>query len=157
MGCSSSKSETNETNITLPAFNTDVQEEQQIRILSEMLVNENKGDFRTFYKVEETIGEGSYGKVYKVKQRTSNKVYAMKLIRKDIETEESNKSFLNEIYILRKLDHPNILKIYEFFSDQKYWYFIMDYLPKGDLFTEICNMEYYDEYCKSILSKKRSD
>ena len=48
MGCSNSKSETNETNITLPAFNTEVLEEQQIRILSEMLVNENKGDFRKF-------------------------------------------------------------------------------------------------------------
>ncbi len=154
MGCSNSKSETNETNITLPAFNTEVLEEQQIRILSEMLVNENKGDFRKFYKVEETLGEGSYGKVYKVKQRTSNKVYAMKLIRKDIESEESNKSFLNEIYILRKLDHPNILKIFEFFSDQKYWYFIMDYLPKGDLFTEICNMKYYDEYLTAKIMKQ---
>ena len=88
MGCSNSKSETNETNITLPAFNTDVLEEQQIRILSEMLVNENKGDFRKFYKVEETLGEGSFGKVYKVKQRTVNKEYAMKLIRKDIEWEK---------------------------------------------------------------------
>jgi len=154
MGCSNSKDETNETNITLPAFNTDVQEEQQIRILSEMLVNENKGDFRNFYKVEETLGEGSYGKVYKVKQRITNKTYAMKLIRKDIETEESNKNFLNEIYILRKLDHPNILKIFEFFSDQKYWYFIMDYLPEGDLYTEITKMEYYDDYLTAKIMKQ---
>ena len=47
----------------------------------------------------------------------------MKLVTKN--SESDNNYFLNEIYILRKLDHPNILKIYEYFSNEKYWYFIM--------------------------------
>ena len=95
-----------------------VTDEEEILIFSEMLVNENKGDVLKFYVPMETIGEGSFGKVFKVKQRSTGHTFAMKLVSKN--SESGNKNFLNEIYILRKLDHPNILKIYEYFSNEKY-------------------------------------
>ena len=55
----------------------------------------------------EKIGEGSIGKVFKVKQRSTSHTFAMKLVTKNSESGKNN--FLNEIYILIKLDHPNIL------------------------------------------------
>ena len=129
-----------------------VTDEEEILIFSEMLVNENKGDVLKFYVPMETIGEGSFGKVFKVKQRSTGHTFAMKLVSKN--SESGNKNFLNEIYILRKLDHPNILKIYEYFSNEKYWYFVMEYVSGGELYEQICNMQYYDEHTTAIIMKQ---
>ena len=126
-------------------------DEEEILIFSEMLVNENKGDVLQYYVPIETIGEGSFGKVFKVKQRSTGHTFAMKLVSKDT---QNNKYFLNEINILRKLDHPNILKIYEYFSNEKYWYFVMEYVSGGELYEKICDMQFYDENKAAIIMKQ---
>ena len=126
-------------------------DEEEILIFSEMLVNENKGDVLKYYVPIETIGEGSFGKVFKVKQRSTGHTFAMKLVSKDT---QNNKYFLNEINILRKLDHPNILKIYEYFSNEKYWYFVMEYVSGGELYEKICDMQFYDENKAAIIMKQ---
>lgn len=41
-------------------------------------------------------------------------------------TEEDEKMLLNEIDILKDLDHPNIVKMYEFFQDEKRYYIITE-------------------------------
>ena len=120
-----------------------------------MLVNENKGDVSHYYIPMQTIGQGSFGKVFKVKQKVTGNIFAMKLINKNTEVNNSeNKNFLNEIYILRQLDHPNILKVFEYFSNQKYWYFVMEYVSGGELYDKICQMNYYDEYKAAIIMKQ---
>jgi calcium-dependent protein kinase len=158
MGCSCTNTKVNEEeddhrNYTT-SYNTDIHEEHQIKILSEMLVNENKDDFNKHYILIETLGEGSFGKVYKVKQRTTNMTYAMKLVKKHQNIQSGQKNFLNEIYILRKLDHPNILNIFEYFSNEKYWFFVMEYCRGGDLYEKICEMKYYDEATAANIIKQ---
>jgi len=177
MGCSSDKcgltktltrnknnQEENDLNISEPnlKLNENVTNEDQILIYSEMLVNENKEDVLKYYVPMETIGQGSYGKVFKVRHRTTGKTYAMKLIEKNStnnnntnnNNNKSSKNFLNEIYILRKLDHPNILKVYEYFSNEKYWYFVMEYLSGGELYDRIVDMQYYDESTAAHIMKQ---
>ena len=129
--------------------------EEDILILSKMLVNENKGDVSHYYTPIQTIGQGSFGKVFKVKQKVTGNIFAMKLVNKDTELNNSeNKNFLNEIYILRQLDHPNILKVYEYFSNEKYWYFVMEYVSGGELYEKICDMQFYDENKAAIIMKQ---
>jgi len=41
-------------------------------------------------------------------------------------TEEDERMLINEINILRDLDHPNIVKMYEFFQDEKRYYIITE-------------------------------
>ena len=161
MGCSNSgtineikNKEEEKQETTINEFNTHIQNEQQIKILSEMLVGEHKGNFFYFYILTKTIGEGSFGKVYKVRQRSTNKLFAMKLVKKDNKFQDGKKDFLNEIYILRKLDHPNILKIFEFFTDKKYFYFIMDYLSGGDLYSHIIKLEHYTEVLAAKIMRQ---
>ena len=55
----------------------------------------------------------------------------MKIIRKD--NLESAKDFLNEIDILKTVDHPNVLKYYEYFEDKNYYYIITEYCSGGEV------------------------
>ena len=52
-------------------------------------------------------------------------------------TPEEEKSFKYEINILKKLDHPNIIKLYEIFEDKNRYYLIQELCKGGELFDEI--------------------
>lgn len=57
------------------------------------------------------IGQGTYSSVYKARDLTNNKVVALKRVRFDNMDPESVKFMAREILILRRLDHPNIIKL----------------------------------------------
>lgn len=46
-----------------------------------------------------------------------------------------------EVDILTKLDHPNIVKYYETYIDEKYIYLVMEYIGGGELFQKIAEQE----------------
>ena len=46
-----------------------------------------------------------------------------------------------EVAILTKLDHPNIVKYYETYVDEKYIYLVMEYIDGGELFEKIAKQE----------------
>lgn len=61
----------------------------------------------------------------------------MKIIKKkNIIKEEEDKLFA-EMNILKKLDHPNILKLYELYEDSKHFYLITELCTGGELFDKI--------------------
>ena len=57
----------------------------------------------------------------------------MKVIDKNNEEEYSDEEILNEINILKKIDHPNIMKIFEFYSTPTTYYLILEFCEGGDL------------------------
>jgi len=61
------------------------------------------------------LGDGLYGTVYKARHRETGVVRAVKAINKSKSKVHNMQDLLNDVEILKKLDHPNILKIYEFF------------------------------------------
>lgn len=52
-------------------------------------------------------------------------------------SKEEEESFKYEIGILKKLDHPNILKLYEVFQDDKRYFIVTELCKGGELFDEI--------------------
>ncbi|KAL8126779.1 hypothetical protein AgCh_013897 [Apium graveolens] len=64
----------------------------------------------TFEKLEK-IGQGTYSNVYKARDLLHKKVVALKRVRFDNLDRESVKFMAREILILRRLDHPNIIKL----------------------------------------------
>ncbi|GFZ05660.1 protein kinase superfamily protein [Actinidia rufa] len=64
----------------------------------------------TFEKLDK-IGQGTYSSVYKARDLTHKKVVALKRVRFDNMDPESVKFMAREILILRRLDHPNIIKL----------------------------------------------
>ena len=117
------------------------------------------GTNNTFYDYHKIklLGQGSFGTVYLVKNKKLNNNFAMKIIEKSSNDEEKEDEIKNEINILRKLDHPNILKINDFFSTKKEYFLITEFCPEGELFYEIKNFAPFEEplagwYMKQILS-----
>ena len=87
------------------------------------------------YFREKILGSGSFGTVYLVKHRELHKYFAMKVIQKNPHINEEN--LLNEIALLKKMDHPNILKILDFFSLKMEYNIITEFCQEGELYKEI--------------------
>ena len=53
--------------------------------------------------------------------------------------QKEKEMLMNEINNIKILDHPNILKMYEFFEDANRYYIVIEHSGGGDLYTEISN------------------
>ena len=83
------------------------------------------------------MGTGLYGEVRRCKNSKSNVIRAVKILRKDKLDEFEIQRFTHEIEMLKRLDHPNILKLYEFYEDPKRYYLVTGLCTGGELFDEI--------------------
>jgi calcium-dependent protein kinase len=113
------------------------QEEMKLCVLSQTLIKEEKGDPSKKYKILKRLGDGSYGTVYSVVNNQTGIYAAMKKIEKLKENEIDDLEIKNEIDILKKLDHPNIVKIYEFYNTLTDFYIVTEYCKKGELYSYI--------------------
>ena len=92
------------------------------------------------YKIEGTIGEGNYGKVKYATHIIAKQPVAIKFINKNrLIRGGDTERIQNEMKIISGLNHPNILKAFEIFEDDLYYYIVMERPEKGDLFNYICN------------------
>ena len=93
------------------------------------------------YEVLEKLGNGGYAKVYRVKNKKTGEIRACKQLSKlDIVNLEK---FQREMEILKKIDHPNIIKLYEIYQSKNHYYLVMEECKGGELFDKI--IEHTDE------------
>ena len=108
-----------------------------------------KGDTIENYQKIKRIGKGSYGSVFKVMKKNTNLIRAMKVIPKNFQ--KDNDEILREIHILKHLDHPNVMKIYEFLEDDKNYYLIQEFCDGGDLDTILNGKKIYCEFLVKFI------
>lgn len=94
---------------------------------------ENIEDSYTFAKAP--IGRGTYGIVNLATHKLTKQERAVKSILKS--KIQNLGKFKEELEILRTLDHPNVVKLYEWFEDEKNFYLVMEYCSGGELFDRI--------------------
>ena len=94
------------------------------------------------YELKEKLGEGAYGSVYKVQQKFTNYLRAVKAIKKKL---VDSSEFYNEIEVLKALDHPNIIKLFDCYQDKSYYYMVEEYCSGGDLFDYIQKEKFFTE------------
>jgi len=123
--------------------------EMSLTVKQDILVIEEKGNPSKKYKPKKMLGSGSFGSVYEAKNTIFGNTVAMKVIKKDKENELDEQEIRNEIDILKKLSHPNIVKIYEFYISENHYYIITEYCREGELFSYIKNK--YSERQLAVL------
>jgi calcium-dependent protein kinase len=122
----------NETDTSAPQSLVD------IKINAKNFVTQRTKSFYEVYEKKKFLGNGAFGSVYKIKRINSNGreiIRALKEISKEIlnQNAESAEELKNEIEVLKKLDHPNIVKIFEFYEDDKNLYIINEFCGGGDV------------------------
>uniref|UniRef100_A0A8C8SUD6 cyclin-dependent kinase n=1 Tax=Pelusios castaneus TaxID=367368 RepID=A0A8C8SUD6_9SAUR len=84
--------------------------------------------FQDVFQKVEKIGEGTYGVVYKARNRQTGQLVALKKIRLDSETEGVPSTAIREISLLKELKHPNIVRLLDVVHSQKRLYLVFEYL-----------------------------
>ena len=93
-------------------------EELKLKVTINTIIEENRGLPTMKYKLLYRLGDGAYGTVYlALNIKTKTKV-AIKKIKKVKENEIDDVEIKNENDILKKLDHPNVVKIIEFYTNE---------------------------------------
>lgn len=94
---------------------------------------------RDRYRLTNIVGRGGMGSVYRAEDlRLPGRLCAIKEVTPDPNLspelrEQANQQFLQEASILAQLDHPNLPKVSDFFSDNDRDYLVMDFVPGKDL------------------------
>jgi len=105
---------------------------------------DNPGKISEFYDLDKKkLGEGSYGSVSKCKAKTTGVTRACKTISKN--QMKNLDRFKAEIAIMKIMDHPNIIKLYESFEDHKNIYLILELCTGGELFDRIIDAGHFTE------------
>lgn len=91
------------------------------------------------YEIGRELGTGSYGKVVLAKNKRNGEQVAMKQIQMANLPQVAREKTLQEVQLLRSLDHPNIVRLKDSFQDKNVLYIIMEYVDGGDLAQKIKN------------------
>jgi len=86
------------------------------------------------YKLIKTIGKGNFAKVKLAKHLPTHREVAIKIIDKTQLNQTSLQKLFREVRIMKFLDHPNIVKLYEVIETDKTLYLIMEYASGGEVF-----------------------
>lgn len=92
-------------------------------------------NFHTHYKAIKKIGKGNFASVYLVEKADSGVSYAVKAFSKECvySQDKGKESLINEIEIMRALDHINVIKLHEVYETDNSLYMVLELLKGGNL------------------------
>ena len=126
----------------------DLQFLEKVKLAKENLIKIQKVSVNNHYEIIGELGSGSYGSVKKVRHKELKEIRAMKVILK--KTENSK----NEIDIMRKISHPNIVNIFDIYEDSKKYYIVMEMCEGGELFEAISEQgAFFEGDCVDIMKQ----
>uniref|UniRef100_A0A8C5QNN1 Rho-associated protein kinase 2 n=1 Tax=Leptobrachium leishanense TaxID=445787 RepID=A0A8C5QNN1_9ANUR len=101
------------------------------------------------YDVVKVIGRGAFGEVQLVRHKTTQKVYAMKLLSKFEMIKRSDSAFFwEERDIMAFANSPWVVQLSSAFQDDKHLYMVMEYMPGGDLVNLMSNYDVPEKWAK---------
>ena len=126
------------------------------RFNKDFLVQENSQDPYESYNLIKYLGEGTFGQVFLVQHKQSQDLRALKVINKysNFITHDEEEEFLKEISILKKLDHPNIIKIYEYYNTERKLFIVSELCTGGELFDRITEVKFFSEVVAANIMKQ---
>ena len=139
------KNEKIDSNINNNAVERKNSKKNIVALNNDVIVSGNEINPEKIYLKNKLLGSGAFGEVWLVHHKDLDRDFAMKVIKKRKNRSNDEKEIMNEIGILKQLDHPKILKVIDFFSTTKKYYIITEYCPEGELFNEIIKVGKFDE------------
>jgi serine/threonine protein kinase len=98
------------------------------------------------FDVGRALGKGKFGRVYLAREKSSGYVVALKILFKsELAQARVEKQLRREIEIQSHLRHPNILRLYGYFYDQKRVYLILEFAGQGELYKQLKKVGYFPE------------
>merc|ERR1719214_525170 len=119
-------------------------------ISHDKFIIDNPGKITEFYDIDKKkLGEGSYGAVSKCSNKSTGVTRAVKSISKA--QMKNLDRFKQEIAIMKIMDHPNMIKLYESFEDHRNIYLILELCTGGELFDRIIDSGHFTEVQAAIV------
>lgn len=96
--------------------------------------------------IKRVVGIGNSGKVCLVVHKTTGNVYALKAMDKTkIRHAKQLQHTMNELHIVRAIDHPFVTKFVNAYQDSVWLYILQEYLPGGELFSYMQDRQSFSE------------
>ena len=158
-GCSNNASILNNENISRLK-----RENSNILINKKKLIGNNIESLEENYEILTKLYDGEHSNIFLVKYKPTDQKRLLKILEKkfvqNINSNDNNNAKLcEEIEILSNLDHPNIVKIFDYFSDADNYYLVLEYVTGNNLIEivetneEDVNLKnYYQKIMKQIFS-----
>ncbi|NIG60818.1 aurora kinase B isoform X1 [Pontoporia blainvillei] len=119
------------------------------------------------FEIGRPLGKGKFGNVYLAREKKSRFIVALKvLFKSQIEKEGVEHQLRREIEIQAHLQyaaapfepqHPNILRLYNYFYDRRRIYLILEYAPRGELYKELQKSHTFDEQRTATIMEELAD
>jgi calcium-dependent protein kinase len=93
--------------------------------------------FEDNYDLGSLLGEGAFGEVYECVNIHNGADRAVKIIHKDRMCESDYEEVINEFQILKQIDNPNVIRMYEFYDTQDTFYIVQELAKGGELYDEL--------------------
>jgi calcium-dependent protein kinase len=107
--------------------------------------------FSNYYLILVKLYEKPFEKIYKVQHKKTGEIRLMRDIRL---SEKSKHSYQEEMKLVSELDHPNILKIYEYFEDKESYQLITELVTGDQLLKKITKVQIFNEVNAAKIMKQ---
>lgn len=102
------------------------------------------------------LGDGGFSVVKSAFDKRYGKTVAIKSINKEALSPAVEGKLMEEISILRQVNHPNIIRLHDVYDEPEHWHLVMEFVGGGDLFSRLESVEAFSEkysrnVCKAIL------
>jgi calcium/calmodulin-dependent protein kinase I len=103
------------------------------------------GAFDDCYELGDELGSGAYAVVKVGTHRSTGKSYAIKIV--EIESMEAAdlEALHIEIMVMSRLNHPNIVRLYETYRESEYYYLVTEKMMGGELLDRVVQKTFYNE------------
>uniref|UniRef100_A0A3P8WCC1 Calcium/calmodulin-dependent protein kinase 1Db n=1 Tax=Cynoglossus semilaevis TaxID=244447 RepID=A0A3P8WCC1_CYNSE len=113
-------------------------------------------DIKNIFDFKEVLGTGAFSEVVMAREKSTGKMVAIKCIpKKALKGKET--SIENEIAVLRKIKHENIVALEDIYESSNHLYLIMQLVSGGELFDRIVEKGFYTEMDASRLIRQVLD
>lgn len=115
---------------------------------------QTKGKYTlTDFKIERTLGTGSFGRVHLVQSKHNQRYYAVKVLKKAQVVKMKQIEHTNdERKMLQRVKHPFLITLWGTFQDSKNLYMVMDFIEGGELFSLLRKSQVSFLLCQSVRS-----